>query len=183
MLIIIIIIINNINNNSDFINLFSFLAFLIVSSPMIIATHPFESPKPSVRRYSYSDLVAEMEETTQPHELWDGELVMSPTPSFFHQEIVFRFHRSLHDWVTPRQLGKVVAAPIDMVLSPHRVVQPDVAFVAAARRIVAGRILFHQTEDVRIFADAQRVDGLHHRRRQLHDLTALQLDLDDALCK
>jgi Uma2 family endonuclease len=43
------------------------------------------------------------------------------------------FYRLLYDWVHQRQLGKVIAAPIDMVLSPHRVPQPDVAFIAKER--------------------------------------------------
>src|SRR6476661_6175527 len=82
------------------------------------------------RRYTYDELVAELPESNQPCELWDGELVMSPTPSFFHQEIALGFYRRLFAWVDAGQLGKVVAAPIDMVLSPHRTVQPDVAFIA-----------------------------------------------------
>src|SRR5437870_7207824 len=87
----------------------------------------------AARRYTYDELVAEMPETNRPCELWDGELIMSPAPSFFHQEIAFRFHRTLYDWVESRQAGKVVGAPIDMVLSPHRTVQPDVAFIARDR--------------------------------------------------
>ena len=58
---------------------------------------------------------------------------MSPAPSFYHQEVVLRFYRHLYDWVARHKLGKVIAAPIDMVLSEHRVVQPDVAFIATAR--------------------------------------------------
>src|SRR5437764_13397453 len=88
---------------------------------------------PQRRLYTYDELVAEMPETTQPCELSDGELIMSPAPSFFHQEIALRFYRQLHDWVSGRALGKVIASPIDMVLSPHRVTQPDVAFIARDR--------------------------------------------------
>src|SRR5712691_1834910 len=66
---------------------------------------------------------------------------MSPAPSFFHQEIVFRFHLALHNWVAERQLGKVISAPIDMVLSPHRVPQPDVAFVAKERLSIIQRAI------------------------------------------
>ena len=94
------------------------------------------------RRYTYDELVTEMSETNQPHELWDGELIMAPAPFFSHQKIVFRFHRALNDWVEPRGLGEVIGAPIDMVLSPHRVVQPDVAFIARERLgIIKGAIL------------------------------------------
>jgi len=78
-------------------------------------------------------LVAEMPETSQPCELWDGELIMSPAPSFYHQEIVGRFWHCLYDWVSKRNLGKVVTGPIDMVLSPHRVTQPDVVFISQER--------------------------------------------------
>jgi Uma2 family endonuclease len=88
---------------------------------------------PAKRRYTYDELVAEMPETNKPCELWDGELIMSPAPSFYHQEVVLRFYRQLYDWVAKRKLGKVIAGPIDMVLSPHRVTQPDVAFISKER--------------------------------------------------
>lgn len=85
------------------------------------------------RRYTYDEYVAEFPETNQPMELWDGQVVMSPSPNLQHQRIVLRFYRKLHAWVTERDLGEVIAAPIDMVLSPHRAVQPDVVFVTASR--------------------------------------------------
>jgi Uma2 family endonuclease len=96
---------------------------------------------PEVRRYTYDELLAEFPESNQPCELWDGELIMSPVPSFFHQEIAFRFHRALYDWVKERQLGKVIGAPIDMVLSRHRVNQPDVAFIAKERLDIVQRAI------------------------------------------
>ena len=109
---------------------------------MSIVVEPSPAAVPLIRRlYTYDELAAEMPEANQPHELWDGELVMSPTPSFFHQEIAFRFHRALHDWAGARQLGKVVGAPIDMVLSPHRAVQPDVAFIAKDRLGIIERVI------------------------------------------
>src|SRR6266699_6592005 len=107
---------------------------------------PVEAQKPSEptarRRYTYDELVAEMPQTNQPHELWDGELIMAPAPFFFHQKLTLRFYRKLDDWVAARELGEVVAAPIDMVLSPHRAVQPDVAFIARERlEIIAWAIM------------------------------------------
>ena len=95
----------------------------------------------SARRYTYQELVAEMPESNQPCELWDGELIMSPAPSFRHQIIVGRFYRQLFDWASQHHLGEVVAGPIDMVLSPHRVAQPDVVFIARDRLSVIGRAI------------------------------------------
>ena len=93
------------------------------------------------RRYTYDEIVDEMPETNQPCELWDGELIMAPAPFFDHQKTVLRFYRSLDDWVSFGKLGEVVASPIDMVLSPHRAVQPDVAFIATARLGIIQRII------------------------------------------
>jgi hypothetical protein len=39
-------------------------------------------------------------------ELWDGEVIESPAPSFFHQEIVDRFHDCLKEWVRSHSLGR-----------------------------------------------------------------------------
>ncbi len=79
-------------------------------------------------------MVAELPESTHSAELWDGELIMSPSPSFFHQEIVVRFHDALRKWVSEHRLGRTGLAPLDMILSSRRVVQPDVFFVSHQRK-------------------------------------------------
>ena len=74
-----------------------------------------------------------MPETNRPTELWDGELIMSPSPCFFHQELVARIYKALDAWVTRRRLGKVIVSPLDMVLAPRWVTQPDVMVVLRDR--------------------------------------------------
>src|SRR5689334_14248361 len=86
------------------------------------------------RLYTYDELAQELPESNQPCELWDGEVNMAPAPFFQHQKIVLRLYRKLDDWVSAGGLGEVVTAPIDMVLSPRRAVQPDVLFISASRR-------------------------------------------------
>ena len=109
---------------------------------MRLATETIRPTTPaSPRLYTYKELVAEFPESTVPCELWEGQLIMSPTPSFFHQQVLFRFQRALFDWVEPRNLGKVVGAPVDMVLSEHRVTQPDVAFIAKERLHIIQRVI------------------------------------------
>jgi Uma2 family endonuclease len=74
-------------------------------------------------------------------ELWDGTLVLADSPTFRHHEIVARFYGRLEDWISPRALGKVVFAPVDMILTSHRVAQPDVLFVSKERReIIKDRV-------------------------------------------
>ena len=109
--------------------------------PLANKSEPVE-PEAQVRRFSYDTLTSELAETSQPHELWDGELIITPAPRFEHQKITLRFYRTLDDWVVARGMGEVIASPIDMVLSPHRVVQPDVAFISKERlNIIQGAIM------------------------------------------
>jgi len=130
------------------------------------ATETLDAPS-ETRRYTYSELVAEFPESNQPCELWDGELIMSPAPSFFHQEIVFRFHRALFDWVKARQLGKVIGAPIDMVLSPHRANQPDVAFIAKERLDIIQRAIMGPAD---LVAEVVSLGGRNRDRIAKRDL-------------
>jgi Uma2 family endonuclease len=97
----------------------------------VIAAKP--RPMPAAwknRRWTFEELVAELPESNLPTELWDGELIMSPAPSFLHQEIVDRFHDFLKAWIRQHHLGKTGVAPLDMVLTTRRATQPDVVFIA-----------------------------------------------------
>jgi len=125
------------------------------------------SERASIRRYTYDELIAEMAETNQPHELWDGELIMAPAPFFSHQKIALRFYRTLDDWVTPRDLGEVVASPIDMVLSPHRAVQPDVAFIAKERLNIIDRAIMGPVD---LAAEVISLGGRNRDRIEKRDL-------------
>ena len=69
----------------------------------------------------------------QRHELIDGEHVVTAAPTFRHQYIAMRLGSALFAFVEAHRCGVVVAAPTDVVLSPHDVVQPDLLFVAASR--------------------------------------------------
>lgn len=119
------------------------------------------------RRITYQELLASHPETTQPCELWDGELIVSPAPSFYHQEVTFRFQRALHDWVLPRRLGKVVGAPIDMVLSPHRTTQPDVAYVSEERLKTVERAIMGPAD---LVAEVVSLEGRSRDRIEKRDL-------------
>src|ERR1019366_9451091 len=130
-----------------------------------------ESSLPSVpetrRLYTYGELVAEMPETNQPHELWDGELVRVPAPFFDHQKTVLRLYRRLDDWVSSRNLGEVITSPIDMVLSSHRAVQPDVAFIAKDRLAIIQRVIMGPAD---LVAEVVSLGGRNRDRIEKRDL-------------
>ncbi len=90
--------------------------------------HP-RSPKPP-RLWTYTELRAARPETNQPTELWNGELVMAPSPSPSHQDLIFHLGMAFHAHVSRHQLGRVYLSPLDVVLSERRVVQPDLVFIS-----------------------------------------------------
>ena len=85
------------------------------------------------RLWSYAEMLAELPETNLPVELWNGELIMSPAPHPNHQRIVGSFYKMLDQFIAQRKLGEVFISPVDVVLTPRRVVQPDVLFIARGR--------------------------------------------------
>ncbi len=71
-------------------------------------------------------------------ELVDGELVVSPSPTPRHQHAVGKLFLALSAFVTARDLGSVLLGPLDVVLAPTVVYQPDILFVASERESIIG---------------------------------------------
>ena len=59
------------------------------------------------------------------YEVIDGDLAVAPAPSPVHQRVSRRLQRMLEDYFHTRGLGEVFNAPIDVILTSHDVVQPD----------------------------------------------------------
>ena len=75
------------------------------------------------------------EETNQPRELVYGFVREPPAPTYGHQAVVTNLGALLHRHVRRHRLGRVVVAPVDVVLDRKRalVLQPDLVFVSAER--------------------------------------------------
>ncbi len=107
----------------------------------VMATAALPQPAARKRLWTFDEMLAELEESNLPFELWDGETIRSPTPVPNHQRIVFNFAMLLREFVMPRRLGEVFLSPLDVILSQHRVVQPDVFFISKARlNLVTDRV-------------------------------------------
>jgi Uma2 family endonuclease len=68
-----------------------------------------------------------------PYQLIDGEFVMSPSPLYDHQRIVFALAWELGAIVKGKRIGNVVTAPIDVYLSDVEVFQPDIMYISNER--------------------------------------------------
>ena len=74
---------------------------------IVIATQPKSLAKKWKNRcWTFDELAAELPESNLPTELWDGELIMSPAPSWLHQEIVDRFHDHLKAWLAEQEVDE-----------------------------------------------------------------------------
>ena len=87
---------------------------------------------------------------------------MPPAPTPSHQDSVFDFGILLRNWVTQRKLGKVYVAPLDMVLTPQQVTQPNVLFISKARLTIVKKAIFGPADLV-----AEVVSGSSHQRDRI----------------
>ena len=84
-----------------------------------------------------ADMVRALPEDGKRHEVLDGELVVSPAPSWMHQYVVGAFFKRLDDHVAAHRLGRVLMAPADVEFSTRRLLQPDLLVVLIAMVAVA----------------------------------------------
>lgn len=82
-------------------------------------------------KYTYSDY-SNMDDDKR-YELIEGELYMVPSPNFYHQTISMNISHTLKKFVKENNLGIVLYAPFDVVLSETDVVQPDIIFISRER--------------------------------------------------
>ncbi len=88
-------------------------------------------------RLDYDDYAAIPPDRNR-YEVLDGELYVTPAPSPLHQRVSKRLQRQLEAYFEARGLGEVFNAPIDLILSFHDVVQPDLVVVTEPTQ-VSGR--------------------------------------------
>jgi len=69
------------------------------------------------------------------YELYDGEVLVVPSPFPRHQRVAINIEEILREYEHATG-GLMFHAPLDIVLSEHNVVQPDVVFFRKERRHV-----------------------------------------------
>src|SRR5262245_38231764 len=80
-------------------------------------------------------------ESLERVELIDGEVIVSPSPLFWHQAVLRRLLLALGTWAKGRSSVTVAQAPLDVRFAPDRILQPDaMVFLAHLDREQAGPI-------------------------------------------
>jgi Uma2 family endonuclease len=101
-----------------------------------------------------------------PYQLIGGELIMTPSPTPFHQGISQNIELSLGAFVMSKKLGRLFSAPLDIKFSEYDVFQPDIIFVRKERLSLVGREKFNIIPDlvVEILSPSTAYYDLTHKK-------------------
>lgn len=83
------------------------------------------------RLYTYDDYLKIDDDNR--YELIGGELILVPAPKTIHQRIIRRLIKYLGDFVDGNNMGEVLLAPTDVLLSEKEKPQPDIFFISKER--------------------------------------------------
>lgn len=75
------------------------------------------------------------------YQVIEGELIVSPSPHYRHQRIVWSLGQRLFAYAETHKLGEVVGAPIDVILEPNTIVQPDLLFIRRDHLGIIGNVV------------------------------------------
>ena len=89
-------------------------------------------------KLTYEDYVS-LPDDGRRYEILDGELAVSPSPTSVHQLISQNLEFAMSAWVRTRNLGRVWHAPLDLILEPTVVVQPDIFFISSEHASIVSR--------------------------------------------
>lgn len=81
-------------------------------------------------RLTYDDFLL-LPDDGKRHEIIDGAHYVTPSPNLRHQDLVLRLTLEIGGYLKANPgAGRLFIAPLDVVLSHHDVVEPDLLFVA-----------------------------------------------------
>jgi Uma2 family endonuclease len=98
-------------------------------------------------KLTYADLLL-WPEDGQRHELIDGEHSVSGSPTVRHQRVLRDLFMALAAFVEQHGLGEVLFAPLDVLLSDHDVLEPDLFYVARERSSLLAERCVHGAPDL-----------------------------------
>ena len=83
-------------------------------------------------KLTYEDYL-DMPNDGRRYEIIRGELFVSPTPTFTHQQVLKHLFLLVHEFVSSRNLGTVMFAPLTVRLTPDEPVESDLLYISLER--------------------------------------------------
>lgn len=82
----------------------------------------------SLQPLMYQDLL-DLPDDNKRRELLGGDLLVSPAPRRSHQFVSKRLASLLLKYLAPAQVGYLFAHPVDLLIDPYNVLQPDLILI------------------------------------------------------
>ena len=121
--------------------------------------------KPALK-LGYADYVLYPDDGKR-HEIVDGDHYVNPTPSTYHQTVSKRLQHHLYTQVELAGLGLIFAAPVDVQLSDHDIVQPDLVVLVkdSKARVTLAKIIGPPDLLIEILSPSTVENDRHLKRR------------------
>lgn len=94
-----------------------------------------ENPDAAPRKLTYKDYLL-FPDDGKRHEILDGEHFVTAVPYLRHQAVVGELLLWIRSFLGRNRFGRIFVAPVDVLLSEHDVVQPDLLFISNERLTV-----------------------------------------------
>jgi Uma2 family endonuclease len=87
---------------------------------------------PEAERITY-EAYKQLPDDGRRYEVIEGELFVTPSPTWKHQRACYWITQILGGWIESRGLGRLQFAPLDVILADDTIVQPDLVFIRRER--------------------------------------------------
>jgi len=91
----------------------------------------------TLRPLTHDDLVS-LPDDGNRYEIINGELIVTPAPIARHQRVLLRLTRLLDSFLLEGGAGELFIGPLDIVLGPNDVVEPDLLVIGSEQGRVMG---------------------------------------------
>ncbi|HET6528610.1 MAG TPA: Uma2 family endonuclease [Balneolaceae bacterium] len=104
------------------------------------------------------------------YEIIGGELYMTPAPTTYHQRILGNLYMQMRHFTDKSNLGEVLMAPVDIVLSMTDVIQPDLIYIAKSRAHIITRKNIVAAPDLVVEIISESTEAIdQNQKKQLYE--------------
>lgn len=118
----------------------------------------------SQKKYTVRDY--ELLPEGSPYQLINGDLVMTPAPTTYHQIILMNLSNEIYNYVRKHKLGQVIVSPVDVYFSDVETYQPDIVFIRNENLKIIGEKRIEAAPDliIEILSESTAYYDLKHKK-------------------